>query len=942
MPQLNKNRLLKLNQHRLKIVLLISLITLSQHSSAQLFGGEQNPLGVNWRQINTNGFKLIYPVEMETEAQRMANTIRYIFPKVGNSLSVKKTTIPIIFQNQGVVANGFVQLGPKKSEFNTTPPQQFDSQDWLNNLAVHELRHVAQFDKLTSGRPYPFPEDVYFAWMGASIPLWFFEGDAVSTETSLTHAGRGRQPSWIMPYRTALLEGRKFSYSKANFGSSKDITPGYYQLGYLMASHIRKSAGKFVFDSVLTDIKNRPLRLYPFAKSLKKYSGKTGKEWYDFTTAQLKADWEKQAKLSPVIDYPSLNRPANYETNYYLPAQMPDGKILVIKQSKSEPSSFVLLGPDKKEQQLLGMGQQEEPWFSYANKILTWDEIHYDPRFQQRSYSVVYTYNMVTKKVTKLTRRSRIFSPSLSADGTQIAAVEIDLSNKVKLIVMDSKTGKIIRSYANPENKLLQMPSFNPTAELITYIAVTEKGKSLWTVDAAGKTTQILKETPQQLSRPVYIGDRIAFNAHYNGIDNIYEVQPGSGKINALSAAKYGAFNPSVITGTDSLLFNNYKLSGYDVAKTKIERNPAGKNNFVFFGEAAQDQENTGNVFSNIPSDSTFNSTPYKKLGNLFNIHSVIPVIEDEYKGGLQLVSNNLLNTFDAYAGVDYQRDLKRFEYNAGVSFKSLYPIFNANFSNRPRRTFYGTTKGIQQGDWRENYFQLEALVPVSLSTRNHNFNFSVNAGTSFTKRYDPENMPSNYITTIKFPLETGFTFSHSIRASERDIAPQWAQVVKLTYLSQPFDQQLTGNLFAAESFFYFPGFAKNHTFLANFNYQEASGIRSYTTEINTVYGYNNIYAKSRLKNTLLLNYRFPIAFPDAEVGPLAYLRNIRGGIFCHYENIGSDTNLSQPKTYGFELHGNINLLRYQPVLDLGTRFVFVNKEYHQNPIFELIVNYTF
>lgn len=943
MPQPEKKIKVKLNPFKLKLILLISLITLSQHSFAQLFGGEQNPLGVNWRQINTNGFKLIYPVEMETEAQRMANTIRYIFPKVGNSLAVKKTTIPIIFQNQGVVANGFVQLGPKKSEFNTTPPQQFDSQDWLNNLAVHELRHVAQFDKLTSGRPYPFPEDVYFAWMGASIPLWFFEGDAVSTETSLTHAGRGRQPSWIMPYRTALLEGRNFSYSKANFGSSKDITSGYYQLGYLMASHIRESAGKFVFDSVLTDIKNRPLRLYPFAKSLKKYSGRTGKEWYDFTTEQLRADWKKQAELSPSIDYTSLNKQAKYETNYYLPAALPDGKILVIKQSKAEPAAFVILDADKKEHRLLGIGQQEEPWFNYANKLLTWDEIHFDPRFQQRSYSVIYTYNFETKKVNQLTRRSRIFSPSLSADGKKITAVEIDLSNKVKLIVMDSKTGKIIRSFPNPENMLLQMPAFNSTGELITYLSVTEKGKALWTVDMAGKTSKVISETQQQLSRPVFIGDRIMLNAHYNGIDNIYEADPRSGKITALSAAKYGAFNASVIPGTDSLLFNNYKLSGYDVAKTKIDRKPAGKNNFVYFGEAAQEQENTGNVFSNLPADSIFASKPYRKLGNLFNIHSVIPVIEDEYKGGLQLKSNNLLNTFDAYAGIDYQRDLKRFEYNAGVSFKSLYPIFNANFMNRPRRTFYGTTnKGIQQGDWRENYFQLQAVVPVSLSTRNHNFNFSVNTGTSFTKRYDAENMPANYVTTIRFPLETGFTFSHSIRASERDIAPSWAQIVRLTYLSQPFDQQLSGNLFAAESFFYFPGFAKNHSFLANFNYQESSGIRSYTTEINTVYGYNNIYAKSRLINTLLFNYRFPIAFPDAEAGPLAYLRNIRGGVFCHYENIGTDTNLSQPKTYGFELHANMNMLRYQPVLDLGTRFVFVNKEYHQNPIFELIVNYTF
>src|SRR5690606_35052825 len=103
---------------------------------------------------------LIYPTELEKEAQRMTGTIAHIFPSDGASLGVKKTTLPILFQNRGVIANGFVQLAPKKSEFYTTPPQHFDSQDWLNNLAVHELRHAAQFDKLTKGRPLPFPEEI--------------------------------------------------------------------------------------------------------------------------------------------------------------------------------------------------------------------------------------------------------------------------------------------------------------------------------------------------------------------------------------------------------------------------------------------------------------------------------------------------------------------------------------------------------------------------------------------------------------------------------------------------------------------------------------------------------------------------------------------------------------------------------------------------------------
>jgi len=921
--------------------LLLLFLSSTHKTFAQVYDAEQNPFSVKWRQINTSGFQLIYPVELETEAQRMARTIPHIFPYVGGSLGVKKTSIPIVFQNRGVVANGFVQLAPKKSEFFATPPQYFDSQDWLNNLAVHELRHVAQFDKLTGGRAHPFPEEVYFAWMGVSLPLWFFEGDAVSIETSLTHAGRGRQPNWIMPYRAALLSGKKYSYSKANFGSDKDVTPGYYQLGYLLTSQLRKAGGKGIIDSVLTDIKNRPLRLYPFSGSLKKYTGKTSKQWYDFSTTQLKADWENQAKVTPSKSYTALNRQARYETNYYLPVQLADGKILALKQSKAEAPALVLIDKNKKEERLIGIGQQEQPWFSYANGKVVWDEIRYDPRFRRRNYSVLNSYDLRTGKVRSLTHRSRIFSPSLASDGSKIVAVEIDLSNKVKLIEMNATTGKTIRFLPNPQNLLIQTPSYSKNGKMITYISVAEAGKALWTVDQNGKAKKIIKETPQQLSRPVFINSQIAFNAHYNGIDNVYAVDQTTGKINAMSASEFGAFNPTKIEGTDSIIFNNFNSYGYEIAKARIEHSIPGKNNFVYFGAAAEKQEQTGDVFLNIP-DSTFSSTAYKRLGQVFNFHSVIPVIQDRYQGGVQLKSSNLLNTFDTYVGVDYMSDLRRFEYNAGISFKSLYPIFNLNYRNRPRKTFYQTTRGIEEGDFRENYIQLHAQVPVSFSTQNHFFSFALNAGTSYTKRYDPENMPENYVTSIRFPLETGFTFSHSIRAAQRDIAPRWAQVVRFTYLTQPFDQQLAGNLFAAEGFFYFPGLAINHSLLANFNYQQSSGIRRFTSEINTVYGYNNIPARSILRNTLLLNYRFPIAFPDAEIGPLAYITNVRGGLFCHYENLGNENNLSQPKTYGFELRSNMNILRYSPVLDLGTRFVFVNRSYNQNPIFELLVNYTF
>ena len=935
----------RLNTLIIKLLLIITLSLISYLSKAQIFSSDQNPLSVKWRQISAHGFKIIYPKELEDEAQRMANTLGHIYPNVGASLNRQKTAIPLLLQNRGVIANGFVQLAPKKSEFFTTPPQQFDSQDWINNLAVHELRHIAQFDKLTGGKAHPFPEDIYFAWFGASLPLWFFEGDAVSIETALTNAGRGRQPSWIMPYRANLLSGKNYSYSKVNFGSSKDITPGYYQYGYLNVSNIKKQFGKDIFDSVLTDIRKRPVRLYPFSNSVKKFTSLGTKKWFNQTSSLLKEEWLQQSKSEITKDYPLLNKPSKFATSYFLPVKLNIGNILALKQSKSETAHFVIIDSEKKERKLFSIAYQEQPWFSYANNTITWDEIRYDPRYRQRSYSVICSYNLITHRRSTLTQRSRLFSPSLSADAKKIVAVEIDLSNQSNLVELDAQTGKIIRRLSNPNKLILQTPSYDKTGNLITYIGVSEQGKSLWVTDGLLKNNKLIEESQQQLSRPIFFNQGVAFNAHYSGIDNIYYIDTTSKKIVALSASKYGAFNGSISNDAE-LIFNDYQVTGYQIAKTVLDTNSSIINlkdtsAFVNFGKSTQATESSRNVFANIPKE-VYKSNSYHALGNLFNVHSVNPTIEDEYKGGVQLISNNLLNTFDSFAGIDYHRDLNRFEYSTGFSMKAFYPILSATYRNRPRRTFYSQNSLMNQGDWRENNVQLQASLPLTVNSYNDSYSFSVNTLTSYTQRYELQNLPTSFARSISFPMEYNFSLTHSTRQAERDIAPRWAQILRVSYLHQPFDDRLAGGLFAAEGFLYFPGIARNHSFLANFNWQDSWGIRRFDRQINSVYGYNNIRAKSQLKNTLLLNYRFPIAFPDFEIGPLAYVKNIRASLFSHYENIGLETNLSEPKTYGFELRSNMNVLRYQPNVEVGGRMVFVNKTYNQNPIVELILNYSF
>ncbi len=927
----------QINKLKIKVITSIILSFSFLSGFAQLFDDSQSPLSVKWRVISHQGFKIIYPSKLEKDAQKLSNTLPHIYPTLGKDLKQTHTRIPVVLQNLGTTSNGFVQLAPKKSELYTISPQNFDSQDWLNNLSIHELRHIIQYNKYTGTTGLPFPEEIYFGYLGLSTPVWFLEGDAVATETNHTYAGRGRQPAWIMPYRTALLEEQKISYSKAYFGSNKDIAPGYYQVGYLTSAHLQKNEDADIIDKIISDINRRPLRLYPFSQSLKRFTGKNTKQYFKQVQKQLQKDWQNQDKKSQSIAYQSLNQKAKFATNYHLPTPLPNGHILALKSSKAEAPNFVILDSAKNERSILKIAYQEIPWMSYGNDKIVWDEYREDARYKQRSWNVVCIYDLATKQKRQLTHKSRLFAPSISADGTKIIAVQIDLSNRHQLVFLDPNTGSIIDSLPNPENLALQTPTLNQDGSQVAWISVSEEGKSLW-LKNNDNTEQLITNTRQQVSRPIFFGDKIAFNAHYNGVDNIYEITPRSKKIMALTAAKYGAFN-ATFDSDNNFYFSNYQQTGYEIAKSTIEPISIGNNNFVYYGKETTPSDY---VFANIP-DSIFQSKPYSPLKNAFNFHSISPTAESDLdKVGLELKSHDLLNTTTFYTGLSYQSTTQNVEYYAGLKYKALYPVINLSYRNRPRVTNYRFQNAIHQAQWREDLFSITAGIPLSFNAYNHRFNIIAETGTYYVNRLFNAVDASRLVNAIKFPISYRLGFGHQVRTAERDIAPRWGQLFEINFQNTPFDDRLNGHLLGFESYFYFPGIAKNHSLLLSYSQQQNSGTFSNTNAIETVFGYNQIKAISPLKSTLLINYRFPFLFPDLEIGPIAYVRNLRATLFSHYENIGSETKLNQPKTYGFEIRSSMNLLRYQPVADVGARFIFVNKIYQQNPIFELLFNYNF
>ncbi|MDP3468374.1 MAG: hypothetical protein Q8S11_08565 [Daejeonella sp.] len=916
----------------------------------QIFDAEQNPPGIKWMQIRTDNFQILYSEELENEAQRMSNTLEHLISGVSKSLNKRPRPITIILQNQGVISNGFVQLAPRRSEFYTTPPQNLDFQDWLDGVAIHELRHVVQFDKLSGGLKAPFFEELALAIFGISLPPWFYEGDAVGIETALSHAGRGRLPDWELIFRTNTLSTHPYSYSKNYFGSLRDLTPGYYQLGYFMTTKLKRDYGKDIIDSIMTRIKRNPLRPYSLSNSIKKFTGLNSKMLHDSSIAELKSLWEKQSLGLFPLKYAAINkRKDSIPADYLLPVSTSTDEIIALRQNLTHTPALILIDSEGRERTLRRIGFQTEYNFRYAAGKIVWDEFRIDKRYRKRSYNVINIFDLEHGQVKQLTHKSRLFSPSLSADAKTIVAVRISTSNRFSLIELDAENGSLLREYPVKEGFSLQHPSYNEQGDKIISVVMSKDGAALMEFGRLDGNYKIITSFQrQQIARPVYANNNILFRAHYKGLNNIYCLTPEH-EIIPLTSAPYGATNPSYDKSKNRVLFNNYQLKGYDIVSIPLDlqtKNRETIDSFIDYASPLVIQESNANILDSIPQKK-YPAKSYNEFNNLLNFHSLSPIaknseIGDELSIGLKFKSNNQLNTLDLYGGYQYNSGLRKSEYLAGLSYKRFYPILDITYSNRANLIYSRQNNRLVPVSWRENITEAELSIPFAFNRLNKSYSMGIRSSSSFTSRYEVQNKPSNFIEKLKFPMKYQLYLSRNTQRSARDLAPAWGQNFSLSYFHLPFQHVQKGSLLSFRSIFYTPGLLSNHSFQASFNYQENSGAYDFSIEIPRISGYRNLSLTTQLRNTLLLDYRFPLFYPDAELGPIAYIKRLKGGFFADFENIGKGAPL-QPRTFGLELSTDMNLMRFMlPNFELAGKLIFAREKALKKPILEIGFLYDF
>ncbi len=907
----------------------------------------QNPASLKWKQIKTEKFTLIFPESFSIEANRIANTMEYLYSFESKTLPAKIKKTPLVFQNQSVENNGITLLAPKRIEFFTMPDQNTEPTEWINQLAVHEYRHLLQENKFRQGfsgfLSLLIGEQGTAASLGLTTPFWFLEGDAVMIETALTNCGRGRLPLFEMGIRTQMLNRGMYSYEKASFGSYKDYVPSHYDEGYFITTHVRRKYGALTWSNVLDRVAKNPFIPFPFSHALKKETGKGTVNMYKETYAELDSLWKIQDKKLQITPADTINKIKKKDyTNYLFPQYLSNGMIVAEKSGLGNIKSFVVFDEKGREKTIFVPGTYESTTLSVVNDKIVWAEIAFDKRWAYRNYSVIKIVDLKTHKQRTLTKKTRLFAPSFSPDGLMIAAVEVAESNQCRLVILDSKTGKEIKRLDNSRNDFYMTPRWSGDGKQLISIVLNDKGKSIALINTeSGEIKEILPFTFYDISNPVLFFPYVFFNGSYSGISNIFAVNILNSKIYQVTSRRFGAVDAAVSADGKKLAFSDYTAQGYNIAEMNIQpekwidlENISDQS--IQYYKPLIEQESGGNVFKNIP-EKKYEIENYRKGLHLFNFHSWAPVAinfnSQQLTSGISLLSQDVLSSTITTLNYEFDNTERTGNFSANVEYMGWYPVIKFSIKDGirsfPPPEYYKNTNY----SYKEKTAVLGISVPLNLTAGKYQSDLTLSTNANFTNVTHLPGTPSNIINGKLYFGSSSLRYYRVLKTSKRELNPKWGQAVTLDYRKTFLFSNYKCEQFASTLILFFPGILPCHSLKIVTGYQkEKAGNYLMGAMVTMPRGFRTSSAIYSEFYKLAIDYKFPIIYPDKNISFLAYVKRIKANIFFDFAQGIRKTINKNSKSVGIELTVDTHFLRYFYPVEWGIRETYIPGGNFLNP----------
>ena len=931
-----------------------------------------NPHGLQWSQINTDKVQVIFPVGLDSFGLRVANIVHDLWDKDQKSIGGQNIKVPILIHGLNVRSNAFVTVGPFRSEFYTVPPQFKNTIDWVDELAIHEYRHVQQFANATQGIT-KMAKSIFGSWawggfMATALPRWYFEGDAVIAETGLSQAGRGRLPEFNMDYHALFHAGVTYGYEKAAAGSLKDFVPNWYPLGYNMLSYGREQYGTDIWKDVASDAVRYKGILYPFGKSLVKRTGLTPGQLYQASMNDLNTKWNQidkgkqdEAQLVSVKSKKTV-------TSYSHPIQLKNGSLLTVKTGYDRLFELVIMGSDGKEQLLTQTGVLLEgnlTSISTCQSKVVWSELAYDPRWPNRNYSELVQYDLIHNKKERLTRHTRYYSPDYSDNGYKIATISVNDQLVQSLVIISAGSGEVLKEMPGRFSVGLSYPQWIDDNH-VAYVLTQNQKNCIVKINLDSHVIDTLTEfSYNQISHLYAFGESIYYSMADHEVNNIFSVDLNSRQVKKHTDAIVGAFQPSLSTDGATLYYSELDIMGYNVKKIPLREYKAFEKSQIpaQYHESIAIEEG-GNILDSI-SYTKFKIQKFNKGSGLINFHSLVPEWTDP-NVSLRLLSDNTFGTLSGEITGNYNYNEDEFSYGAGFRYAELYPILNLSYTKSGRNALFYNFSGLSDTtliqrlfieEWDENRLTAGFTLPYIFSKGTMRNNLALRANYNYvdiniknldmpmedllrdTLVFSPTNrnaLSAIYSEPISdqsiHALDLRLTLSMFQLQARQHLKPRLGLFLDARYRANVGSNDLGGNSMGLRGDIYLPGLSRNHNFYMSALYQKENILDNYRFSDQFVYPRGYEFSLRRDEYYKVgFNYSFPIFYPDRALYGLAFLKRVKGNMFFDYGRYGItqfpfNRNFSNVSSAGFELGFDIRALRLLEI-DFGMRYSYLLNE---------------
>lgn len=687
-----------------RILFFICLLLCTTSAAAQLYPTQYRP-NVQWQQLSTDHFKIVFPQGEDSAAYTTAHILETEYPRVQKLTGGALSDFPVILTNYNDRSNGLVTPLHFRSEIDIPPilgksmnPQ---TGDWLQNVVPHELVHALQFSN--TGGPglaqfiNPFSPDLARAFHGAA-PAGIAEGLAVYYESeSVTHGGgRGNYPFFINQFSSIFDSPYRWSMGQmVHFPTDTRPFRRHYIGGYTFTQWLHNTYG----DQTSRDAIEFHVR-WPFlgyGVALKHATGQWPSQLYDqFIEDSQQASPIKTAGLTSANILPiSLNG-----AEIRRPRWLTDSTLVFHGSFYNANPGFYRY--DLASQSLSKIDETTITFdyrYALANggQSLVYSYYQPDAIFPNAYKAQLVELNSSTGSTQPFAATKRLFSPTISADSLIYALrTHHAYSQLVKLSRDDADSVQIL--YSNPDRQLVAVKA-DPAGNSLAVIMNQQGTQGLWLADT-NHLEQDLSGEPDvafengSVFDPVWHprSDRILFSADFSGTLQVYEYDVKSGRITQWTNAPYNAFEASYSPNGNRIAY---------VVQQGNERLPAIRSRNEINDEILTNLYSPTALAENLPPHPDWEQQPYHAGLSWLKPRSVLPVFDeisgsDHYRWGAGLHSSSLMQQQAYVAKVSTAED--RLWYDLTYHNKRFFPGFKLHVFNEPAfRTFhfnpeYGTS----------------------------------------------------------------------------------------------------------------------------------------------------------------------------------------------------------------------------------------------------------